>query len=161
MLPVTAASVVDVVDVVESKNREQNGKGVQNANRDAGADAVADALSDAVRVCFLGLNQDVENPRSTMRPKFGGVSLAAALPAHPLSVLSMLFSRKIANKTLKEFKMQIGKHLGKRRDAILGKHGKHHSVEGEGDEAPGGEGDSMPRHRLRPLLIAFFLARMF
>ncbi len=34
MLPVTAASVVDVVAVVESKNREQNGKGVQFANRE-------------------------------------------------------------------------------------------------------------------------------
>jgi len=57
MLPVTAASVVDVVAVVESKNREQNGQGVQNANRDAaaiaGAIAGADAGSDAVRVCFL------------------------------------------------------------------------------------------------------------
>ena len=90
------------------------------------------AGADAVRVCFLGLNQDVENPRPTVRPKFGGVSLAAALPAHPLSVLSMLFSRKIANKTEKEFKMQIGKHLGKRRDAILGKHGKHHSQQKPG-----------------------------
>jgi len=28
MLPVTAASVVDIVNVVECKNREQNGKGV-------------------------------------------------------------------------------------------------------------------------------------
>jgi len=57
---------------------------------------------------FFGLNQDMENPRPTVRPKLGGVSLAAALPVHPLSVLSMLFSRKIANKTDKEFKMQIG-----------------------------------------------------
>jgi len=50
---VTGASAVGAVDAVQSKNREQNGQGVQNANRDAAAIASADAVADAVRVCFL------------------------------------------------------------------------------------------------------------
>jgi len=41
MLPVTAASVVDVVGVVGCKNREQNGQEIQNASRDLVAGAPA------------------------------------------------------------------------------------------------------------------------
>jgi len=51
--------------------------------------------------------------------------LLPALPPHLSSVSSLSSSRKIANKTDKEFKMQIGKHLGKRRETLFGKHRKH------------------------------------
>lgn len=54
---VSPVSVPGVPDVLGSKNREQNGQGVQNA--DAAADA--DAVSDAVRSALSDLNRDMED----------------------------------------------------------------------------------------------------
>jgi len=46
VLPVTGASAVAAVDAVESKNREQNGQGVQNANRGVPADTLVGTFLD-------------------------------------------------------------------------------------------------------------------
>ena len=57
-----------------------------------------------------------------------GQRLYPVYPLHPLhlsSMSSLSSSAKIANKTEKEFNLRIGKHLGKHRETVFGKHGKH------------------------------------